>query len=97
MPDLFVSYKREDEAKVAKLVAALRADGLDTWWDREIPQPSILPMSHASRSWSAAPTSRRCETASSHGLKKKDELPRQQLLPSGLRHPPRKRRNPSTG
>lgn len=36
MPDVFVSYKRENEGKVAKLVAALRSHGLDTWWDREI-------------------------------------------------------------
>lgn len=37
MPDVFVSYKRENEAKVAKLVAALEAQGLDIWWDRDIP------------------------------------------------------------
>jgi serine/threonine-protein kinase len=37
MPDLFISYKRENEAKVARLVAALEAQGLDVWWDREIP------------------------------------------------------------
>lgn len=36
MPDVFVSYKRENGAKVAKLVAALEAQGLDVWWDREI-------------------------------------------------------------
>lgn len=36
MADVFVSYKRENEAKVAKLVAALEAQGLDAWWDREI-------------------------------------------------------------
>ena len=37
MADVFVSYKREDAAKVRKLVAALRQSGLDTWWDDDIP------------------------------------------------------------
>lgn len=35
--DVFLSYKREDAAKVRKLVAALRGQGLDTWWDEDIP------------------------------------------------------------
>ncbi len=37
MSDIFFSYKREDRARVAPLVAALRAAGLDTWWDQDIP------------------------------------------------------------
>lgn len=37
MADVFLSYKREDAAKVRKLVAALRHKGLDTWWDEDIP------------------------------------------------------------
>jgi TolB-like protein/Flp pilus assembly protein TadD len=37
MADVFVSYKREDAARVGKLVAALRARGLDAWWDEDIP------------------------------------------------------------
>jgi len=37
MADVFLSYKREDEAKVCKLVAALRHAGLETWWDEDIP------------------------------------------------------------
>ena len=37
MADVFLSYKREDAAKVRKLVGALRAAGLDTWWDEDIP------------------------------------------------------------
>jgi hypothetical protein len=37
MAAIFVSYKMEDRAKVAHLVAALRAAGLDTWWDQDIP------------------------------------------------------------
>jgi TolB-like protein/tetratricopeptide (TPR) repeat protein len=37
MTDLFVSYKREDAARVRKLVAALRDAGLDVWWDEDIP------------------------------------------------------------
>ena len=37
MADVFLSYKREDAAKVRKLVAALREAGLDTWWDEDIP------------------------------------------------------------
>ena len=36
MADVFVSYKREDAAKVRKLVAALRKAGLSTWWDDDI-------------------------------------------------------------
>ena len=37
MADVFVSYKREDEPAVARLVKALRGDGLTVWWDRDIP------------------------------------------------------------
>src|SRR6059058_11147 len=37
MADVFISYKREDAARVRKLVAALREAGLDVWWDENIP------------------------------------------------------------
>src|SRR5947207_8111972 len=37
MPDVFLSYKREDAARVRKLVAGLREAGLDVWWDEDIP------------------------------------------------------------
>jgi TIR domain len=37
MAAIFVSYKTEDRARVAHLVAALRAAGLDIWWDQDIP------------------------------------------------------------
>src|SRR5437868_10539353 len=37
MPDVFLSYKREDAASVRTLVAALRQAGLDVWWDEDIP------------------------------------------------------------
>ena len=32
-----VSYKREDEPRVAVLVRALRANGLEIWWDQALP------------------------------------------------------------
>jgi TolB-like protein len=37
MADVFLSYKREDAARVRKLVAALRESGLEVWWDEDIP------------------------------------------------------------
>src|SRR5438874_13193221 len=37
MADVFISYKRQDAARVRKLVAALREAGLDVWWDEDIP------------------------------------------------------------
>lgn len=37
MSDVFVSYKREDEARVARLVQALEDAGLPVWWDRGLP------------------------------------------------------------
>lgn len=37
MSDIFLSYKREDEPKAGKLVAALEAEGLSVWWDRGLP------------------------------------------------------------
>jgi eukaryotic-like serine/threonine-protein kinase len=37
MSDVFVSYKRDDMAAVSHLVEALRAEGLDVWWDLDIP------------------------------------------------------------
>jgi len=36
MTDVFLSYKREDEARVAPIVEGLRGAGLSVWWDREI-------------------------------------------------------------
>ena len=36
-PDIFFSYAREDEARVAAVVAALEARGWSVFWDRRIP------------------------------------------------------------
>lgn len=36
--DIFLSYKREDEARAARLAGALEAAGFTVWWDR-----SLLP------------------------------------------------------
>jgi hypothetical protein len=35
--DVFLSYKREDEARVARIVKALVDEGLPVWWDRGLP------------------------------------------------------------
>jgi hypothetical protein len=37
MSEIFLSYKREDEPKAGRLVAALEAEGLQVWWDRGLP------------------------------------------------------------
>jgi hypothetical protein len=37
MSHVLVSYKREDELRVARLVEALRSHGLDVWWDQHLP------------------------------------------------------------
>ena len=37
MADIFMSYAREDEAKIKALVAALQAQGWSVFWDRRIP------------------------------------------------------------
>ena len=37
MSDVFISYKREDEARVARLAKALESAGFDVWWDRGLP------------------------------------------------------------
>lgn len=34
MTDVFLSYKRDDEARAGRLVQALQAQGLEVWWDR---------------------------------------------------------------
>ena len=36
LADIFVSYSRQDRARVAPLVAALEAQGWSVWWDPEI-------------------------------------------------------------
>lgn len=36
MSDVFVSYKAEDQRRVAPLVEALQAEGLSVWWDAQI-------------------------------------------------------------
>src|SRR5215468_2353427 len=38
MADIFVSYARQDKARVAPLVAALERHGWSVWWD-----PAIVP------------------------------------------------------
>ncbi len=35
-PDIFISYKREDEAKAARLATALENEGFSVWWDRKL-------------------------------------------------------------
>jgi hypothetical protein len=37
MSDVFISYKREDEARIYRLVQALQKHGLSVWWDRGLP------------------------------------------------------------
>lgn len=37
MSDVFVSYKREDEARIASLVRALESQGFSVWWDQRVP------------------------------------------------------------
>jgi hypothetical protein len=37
MSHVFISYKREDEVRVADLVRALQANGLEIWWDKNLP------------------------------------------------------------
>lgn len=37
MTDIFLSYKREDEARVEPIAEGLRGAGLSVWWDRDIP------------------------------------------------------------
>jgi hypothetical protein len=37
MADVFISYCSEDREQVRTLVSALRAEGLDAWWDQDIP------------------------------------------------------------
>jgi len=34
MNEIFISYKREDEVRVGRLVRALETAGLSPWWDR---------------------------------------------------------------
>jgi hypothetical protein len=36
MPDLFISYAREDRNRVRPLADALAAHGWSVWWDRQI-------------------------------------------------------------
>ena len=36
MAYIFISYKREDGDRVARIVEGLRAEGLAVWWDRDI-------------------------------------------------------------
>ena len=36
MAHIFVSYKKEDKARVGQIVEGLRAEGLDLWWDADI-------------------------------------------------------------
>ncbi len=33
MPDIFLSYNREDQARAKLFADAFKAQGLDVWWD----------------------------------------------------------------
>lgn len=48
MADVFVSYAREDQARVATLVALLEGEGWSVFWDRRIP-PGETWRSHIGR------------------------------------------------
>ena len=37
MSEAFISYKREDEVRVGRLVQALEGAGFSIWWDRGLP------------------------------------------------------------
>jgi len=37
MNEVFISYKREDESRVGRLVRALEGAGFSVWWDRGLP------------------------------------------------------------
>jgi len=37
LADVFISYKREDKARVAAIAKALEEEGFSVWWDPEIP------------------------------------------------------------
>ncbi|MDG2003187.1 MAG: toll/interleukin-1 receptor domain-containing protein [Novosphingobium sp.] len=49
MPHSYIAYKRADEVRVGKLVAALEEHGLDIWWDRELPNAESFRDSLTSR------------------------------------------------
>lgn len=36
MADIFISYAREDRARIERLAAALEAEGLSVWWDKNL-------------------------------------------------------------
>jgi hypothetical protein len=37
MTHVFLSYKREDETRVARIAGALQKAGIDVWWDKALP------------------------------------------------------------
>ncbi|MGZ9020763.1 MAG: toll/interleukin-1 receptor domain-containing protein, partial [Rhodoplanes sp.] len=37
MPDIFLSYAREDVSVAQRLARALEDEGWSVWWDRHIP------------------------------------------------------------
>lgn len=37
MADVFISYQRDDQARVAKIAEAIEREGFSVWWDQELP------------------------------------------------------------
>ena len=75
MSHVLVSYKREDEPRVAVLVRALRANGLEVWWDQALP---------SGESWraniQAALDQAGCVVVVlSHGITKEREVPDKEI------------------
>lgn len=53
MTDVFISYAREDRPRIDRLAAALAAEGLDVWWDRNIAAGTLFSKETETRLYEA--------------------------------------------
>jgi hypothetical protein len=95
VPEIFISYSREDLSRIKALVSALRTEGLEVWWDQDI-KPNALSVAtimenlRAARlvitAWSPSATESENVIEEARWAKEQDKL--LQVLVRPCRRPP---------
>ena len=50
MPDIFLSYSRDDQAKARLVIQGLEREGFSVWWDQSLKRARISTASRSGRS-----------------------------------------------
>ncbi len=50
MPEIFLSYSRDDQATARRFAEGLAGEGFDVWWDQSLKRARISTASRSGRS-----------------------------------------------